>query len=106
MSPASCMISSSPADLQTIISPRAQNPGKLRGYLGRFGRAIQIHQRSPPAIILLERPRLRFVGLQALGDHLFAIVGALDELAAVGIAAPRHLGRTLVHIVNLAAQLT
>ncbi len=60
-------------------------------------------EHASPAVIVDQRARLALVGRQPLGNHLFAIVGALHQLAAIMVAAAGHLGRVIVDIINLPA---
>ena len=97
------MVSSSAADLQTIIFSRAKQLEHV--FRNRFRRrhAVHLHEHASPAVIIDQGARLALVGRQALGNHLFAIVGALHQLAAIMVTAAGHLGRMIVNIVNLPA---
>src|SRR5882672_817805 len=92
-----------------ISSPR---PAHARNQLANlppyfFHAAVGIHivKRAEPPVIL-HQGRCQFLVRVQPGRHnFFAIVCAVNQLAAIGIANPLDLRRALVNIINLAAQL-
>ena len=72
-------------------------------YRCRSRHAVHILEHASPAVIVDQRARLALIGRQPLGNHLFAVIGALHELAAITVTTARHLGRVIVYIINLPA---
>ena len=56
-------------------------------------------------VILDERLRLPVVGRQALADHPFGIIRAVNQLASVEVANAFALWRALVNIIDVPARL-
>src|SRR5215472_8858536 len=101
------ILSSSEFDLQLIILPcrggsTINGAKNLPHYL--FHRKLAIHpsQTPLPAIIINQGQGLAFIELQALGDNLFRIVLALDQLRTAKIAYAWLFGRLVIDVVYFA----
>src|SRR3984893_6246787 len=69
-------------------------------------RRVHIFQPPEPPVVRCQWRRHLGVRFEPRRYDFFAVIGALDQLAAIGVADSRYLWGAIINIVNLATRLT
>src|ERR1041385_7131297 len=97
--PARRILSISADDLQTIAIP-VDGLQHVLGHLFRGPVAVDFHQTTRLAVIVLHRLSLGIVGVQPFLDDLFVVIMTNFERRTVCVANAGNLGRLEVDVVD------